>query len=396
MQTYFKIFFVFFHLGCISFGGPAAHLVFFHQTFVVKRKWLTEHEYAQLVAMAQVIPGPSSSQVGLAIGYVLRGYWGAVYAWLGFTLPSAVLMGLIAVLGIRLSPYLNSDFYHVMQVTVLAIVTWAFWQMLRSFCRQLWQYILMFASGLFIYFTQFSLSQMLVIIIAAGVGVLMARRVKTESRMSKKQTQVFNLKAQRYANKWLFLFLFPFLLFPLIQQLYPGILLQSLEGFYRASSLVFGGGHVILPLLHRDFVVTGLISNEHFDLGYAFAQLMPGPLFSFASYLGALSPFTNVVWMNALIGIVAIYIPSFFLVFGALPYWSWLVNQPKVFEAIAGINAAVVGILLSLMMQMLHYSIWQWTDIVFVAMVVLLLRSKVPGWLSLVGSSAAYYWLLQL
>lgn len=397
-HSYSKIFLIFFQLGCVAFGGPAAHLVFFHKTFVQQLKWLDEQQYAQLLALAQILPGPTSSQIGLAIGYVSRGYLGAVCAWLGFTLPSAIIMTVVAVLGVQLFPYLTSQFFHVIQLIVLAIVTWAFWQMLRSLCRQLWQYILMSFTALFLYFVPLALNQILVIVIAGLVGVVVAKYFKIEEQFT---TQKISQKLlvpvrKKHAYIWLILFFIPFLVFPLLQNMHPSVLIKSFVSFYHTASFVFGGGHIILPLLHQDFVMTGLMSNEKFDLGYAFAQLMPGPLFSFASYIGALLPMTHSVILNAIIATVVIFTPSFLLIFGVLPYWSWVVKQKKIYQAIAGVNAAVVGILLCLLIQMTQKYVIQWMDILFILCVIGLLRTNMPVWLTLIGTSGMYYAVLNL
>ena len=409
--SYRQIFFTFLKLGCIAFGGPAAHLVFFHQVFVKQLQWLSENNYAQLLALAQILPGPSSSQVGIAIGYSLRGHWGAVVAWLGFTLPSALLMTLVAVIGSRLSDVLSQQFFHVIQLIVLAVVLWAFWQMLRSFCQQLWQYFLMLCAAGFVYFVQLPMNQILLIAVAALVGVLCSKYVKPNATVQvgvdsqttpaekksvkhKAAATALGTKQRSYAYIWLILFCLPFFILPILKEGHSNILLESIQGFYYSASAVFGGGHIILPLLHQDFVVTGLVSGEKFDLGYAFAQLMPGPLFSFASYLGALLPLTDSVLFNALIGTVLIFIPSFLLVFGALPYWSYLMHQPRIYQAVAGINAAVVGLLLCLVVQMTQQYILQWTDVVFVLLVIAMLKQKIPIWVSLISSFCIYYALL--
>lgn len=164
---YLTIFLIFLKLGCTSFGGPAAHLVFFHRTFVEKYRWLSSDEYTQLVALAQLLPGPTSSQVGLGIGYLQRGYGGALLAWLGFTLPSIILMLGCALLSVSLSSWLSSSVFHIVQLIVLAVVIFAFWQMLKNFCSTVWQFILMLASALIIYFIPLAMSQLLVIILGA-------------------------------------------------------------------------------------------------------------------------------------------------------------------------------------------------------------------------------------
>jgi len=394
---YRTIFLNFLKLGCLAFGGPAAHLVFFHQTFVKQLNWLDDQQYAQLVALAQILPGPTSSQVGLAIGYMKKGYWGAVLAWLGFTLPSALLMTLVALLGEQFFPLLSSAFFHSIQLIVLAVVTWAFWQMLRSFCTQIWQYILMLCSTLFIYTISLPMNQIIVIFIAALLGIFFARK-NTPTKQNKAEnsflTEAISSKKRSNAYLWFILFILPFFIFPVLNWLHSGVSIQIFESFYRTASLVFGGGHIILPFLHQDFVATGLISAEKFDLGYAFAQLMPGPLFSFASYIGALVPLTAFPVLNACIATVAIFIPSFLLVFGSLPYWSWLMNQAYIRHAVVGINAAVVGLLLSMVIQMAQHYIVQLTDLLFVAVVIALLKTRLPVWLSLIGSFLGHQLIL--
>ena len=386
---YRTIFLNFLKLGCLAFGGPAAHLVFFHQTFVKQLNWLDDQQYAQLVALAQILPGPTSSQVGLAIGYMKKGYWGAVLAWLGFTLPSALLMTLVALLGEQFFPLLSSAFFHSIQLIVLAVVTWAFWQMLRSFCTQIWQYILMLCSTLFIYTVSLPMNQIIVIFIAALLGIFFAQK-NTATKENKAEnsflTDAISSTKRSKAYLWFIVFILPFFIFPVLNWLHIGMFTQIFESFYRTASLVFGGGHIILPFLHQDFVATGLISAEKFDLGYAFAQLMPGPLFSFASYIGALVPLTAFPVLNAAIATLAIFIPSFLLVFGSLPYWSWLMNQAYIRHAVVGINAAVVGLLLSMVIQMTQHYIVQLTDLLFVAVVIALLKTRLPVWLILIGS----------
>ncbi len=376
------IFLHFLKLGCLSFGGPAAHLVFFHRHFVQQLRWLSDAEYTQLVALAQLLPGPTSSQVGIAIGYQLQGYRGACAAWLGFTLPSMLLMACFAVLGQQYFNQLNAMTLHSIQLIVFAVVVWAFWQMLTSFCKTIWQYVLMLLSTLFLYFVPWSFSQVIVILVAALVGIYFA-----SDSTSKLQDSSLNTKAQaKQAYLWLIAFVLPFVVF----MVWPSLFSQSLFSFYQAASLVFGGGHIILPLLHQDFVASHILSAEQFDLGYALAQLMPGPLFSFASYLGALLPLTPFVWLNVVLATLAIFLPSFFLIFASLPYWSWLMQQAAIRKAVIGINAAVVSLLLCLVIQMGQSYFKHWTDLVFVVAVILLLQTKLPIWLSLILSFALF------
>ncbi len=392
--TLYQIFLTFFKLGCTAFGGPAAHLVFFHHKMVGQLNWLNDAQYQQLVALAQLLPGPSSSQVGIGIGYMQRGYNGALMAWLGFTLPSALLMTLVAVLGQRYFHILNSHSFHVIQLIVFAVVSWAFWQMLRSFCKSWWQYSLMIAATIFLAVVPLSFNQILVILLAGLISIAMS---KFQSQALLQSTPVKNATLdtpyiqKNHAVYWFIAFLLPFISIPLLVQYLHWSELGFFADFYRTGSLVFGGGHVILPLLHQDFVSTQLVSAQAFDLGYAFAQLMPGPLFSFTTYLGALLDWTDQLWLNALLATIAIFLPSFLLIFASLPYWSWLMQQAVIRHAVAGINAAVVGLLLYLVLQLGQSYLKRWEDVIFVIVMIYLLRSKLPLWFSLIAGFAVYY-----
>lgn len=391
----FSLFKIFLKLGCTAFGGPAAHLVFFYRRFVQQLGYLDEQQYSHLLALAQILPGPTSSQMGIAIGYQLKGYRGALLAWLGFTLPSALLMTLAAMLGLQFSAYFSADFFHVIQLIVFSVVAWAFWQMLRSFCKDQWQYVFMLVSGLFVYLVPISINQVLVILFGALAGLVYLHYFPQKSTL-KPVTRISITAKKSFAYLWLILFALPFVLVPPLQYFFPNIWLDSFTGLYRTASLVFGGGHIILPFLQQDFVESGLVSQQHFDLGYAIAQLMPGPLFSFASYLGALLPLSSSAALNAAFATAVIFLPSFFLIFGALPYWSRLMQFPRLFQALAGINAAVVGLLLCLVVQMGEKYIRSGLDIVFIIAVIALLKSKVPVWLTLISSFFSYYGLLWL
>ncbi|WP_313032989.1 chromate efflux transporter [Acinetobacter sp.] len=395
MLSYCSLFKIFLKLGCTAFGGPAAHLVFFYRRFVQQLGYLDEQQYAHLLALAQILPGPSSSQMGLAIGYQLKGYRGALLAWLGFTLPSALLMTLAAMLGIQFSSYFSVEFFHVIQLIVFSVVTWAFWQMLRSFCKASWQYGLMLLSGLFVYIVPLSINQVLVILFGALAGLIYLHYFPQKS--TPKPVSNIAIPAKKsFAYLWLILFALPFLFVPVLQQFFPTLWLDSFTGLYRTASLVFGGGHIILPFLQQDFVASGLVSQQNFDLGYAIAQLMPGPLFSFASYLGALLPLSSSAVLNAAFATVVIFLPSFLLIFGALPYWSRLMHFPRLFHALAGINAAVVGLLLCLVVQMGQKYVLSGLDVLFIITVISLLKSKIPVWVSLISSFFGYYGLLWL
>ncbi|HBG82693.1 MAG TPA: chromate transporter [Acinetobacter radioresistens] len=390
---YLTIFLIFLKLGCTSFGGPAAHLVFFHRTFVEKYRWLTSDEYTQLVALAQLLPGPTSSQVGLGIGYLQRGYGGALLAWLGFTLPSIILMLGCALLSVSLSSWLSSSVFHTVQLVVLVVVIFAFWQMLKNFCSTVWQFILMLASALIIYFIPLAMSQLLVIILGGVAGLYCVHTAKLAVPIVvKDQSEIQkNVSTPFRAYYWLLIFVGLFILLFIIQWWAPSFAVQIFESFYRSGSLVFGGGHVVLPLLYQELVTSRLIEESNFELGYAFAQLVPGPLFTFASYLGAFLPVTSSPLINAAITTAAIFLPSFLLIFGTLPYWSILLRQSKIQAAVYGINAAVVGLLLAMVVQLGQKGIQHWSDIIVVGLVIALLNSKIPVLLSLPLSCLGYF-----
>ncbi|OTG83521.1 chromate transporter [Acinetobacter sp. ANC 5054] len=403
--SYQHLWMSFFKLGCIAFGGPAAHLVLFYRYFVQQQKWLSENEYSHLLTLAQLLPGPTSSQVGMAIGYSLKGYQGAIVAWFGFTLPSAVVMTVIALIGLQYAELFSNQFFHMIQLIVIAVVAWAFWQMMRSFCQTKSQYLLMLCAGFFVYFTTTAFNQILVILFAALIGLFLYRKNCFQTRQASVPTAAnpIDLKHQnlyfrtlKWSWLWLVAFISPFLIFHLCEITRHATSCYSLESFYRTASLVFGGGHIILPFLHQDFVQNGMISNETFDLGYAVAQLMPGPLFSFASYLGPFLPISSSNVINAILATVAVFLPSFFLLFGLLPYWSKLMNYSIIFNVIKAVNAAVVGLLLCLLIQMGQKYILQAVDVLFIVFVIVLLRSKIPVWVSLMVSFAVYFGLLNI
>ena len=390
--SYWTLFSVFFKLGCVSFGGPAAHLVFFHRTLVQQHKWLTHEDYTKFMALSQCLPGPTSSQVGIAIGLHLKGYMGAFISWLGFTLPSALVMACIAVFGLQFLQHFNAEFFHVIHLSVIAVVAWAFWQMLRSFCQGIAQYSLMLFVAVFVYLLPTPSDQLLALVIAAVLSLAYALLQKNHQDV----TSTTATHQPSYAYIWLVIFAGLLFTLPILATTYPNTALIAFEKLYSNASLVFGGGHVILPLLHHDLVSTGLISQPLFDLGYAMAQLMPGPLFSFGTYLGTALGLTSSHILNAVLGTIAIFLPAFLLIFGALPYWQRLMQNRYFMLTLNGLNAAVVGLLLSLVLQMGTQHVLTVLDAVFVILVVALLASKIPTWLSLIASFTAYYCYLTL
>lgn len=334
------VFLVFLRLGCTSFGGPVAHLGYFRAEFVQRRQWLDEKAYADLVALCQFLPGPASSQVGIAVGLGRAGWRGALAAWIGFTLPSALALILFALGVSRWSGLAQSGAVHGLKVVAVAVVAQAVWGMGKSLCTDRLRGGLAIAAALLVLGVPSAWGQIVALVLAGMVG-----------RWAVPAVPVAALPHRDYgvskATGGIFLALFGALLvgLPLWASLVEVPTLRAVAGFFQAGALVFGGGHVVLPLLQAATVPNGWISNEAFVAGYGAAQAVPGPLFTFAAYLGAAMTVAPGGWSGGLLMLVAIFVPAFLLVVGALPFWEPLRQRVNVQRALAGVNAAVVGIL---------------------------------------------------
>lgn len=368
------IFLIFLRLGLTSFGGPVAHLGYFRDEFVARRCWLGEAAYAELIALCQFLPGPASSQVGMALGLSRAGYWGALAAWAGFTLPSALILTLLA-LGITHSGWaLPAGLIHGLKIVAVAVVAQAVWGMARTLCRGPVQVgiTLLATAGVLLWPTMGG--QLTVMVVAALIGLVLLHNANAAPR------EGLSIRVSRVAG-WLAMAVFVTLLLglPLIAHYWPDSLTSLFDRFYRTGALVFGGGHVVLPLLQSQVVSTGLLDNDVFLAGYAAAQAMPGPLFTFAAFLGA----SISGWSGALVCVLAIFLPSLLLVIGVLPFWQRLRGIGRVQAALAGVNAGVVGLLLAALYQPL------WTTSILgpldVLMAVLALMAllfwRCPPWL---------------
>ncbi|EKF9175421.1 chromate efflux transporter [Vibrio cholerae] len=333
MLTIFRTFFA---LGWVSFGGPAAHIGYFRHTFVEKLRWLSEQEYAQFVALSQFLPGPGSSQVGFAIGYHRGGLAGAWAAFLGFTLPSVLIMLLLAGLSSHLlDTPLFDQVIHGLKLLAIIVVADACLTMYRNFCQQRLTAGLCVLTAVAITLAPSLLTQFAVLLLAALVG---------QARLASKPSSAL----EAFRPSWLSLLLFVSLLLglPLLAASSP--LVELFGHFFQAGSLVFGGGHVVLPLLQN--ALGDSLSTDQFLTGYAAAQAVPGPMFTLATYLGyVLTPDMPVV--GALIATLAVFLPGFLLLLGVLKNWSALAQRPKVAGAMQGVNACVVGLLLAALYQ---------------------------------------------
>jgi chromate transporter len=335
-----EVFLAFLKLGMSCFGGPIAHLGYFRDEFVTRRKWLGEEAYADLVALAQFLPGPASSQVGFALGLMRAGWLGGLMAFIGFTLPSALIMVAFAFGADRLSGTFGAGLLHGLRLVAVAIVAQAVIGMARTLCPDRARASIAVAATLIILASNSSLAQIAAIILGALVGLMLCRTDALP--MASHMPMPVSRRAGMIA---LTIFLLLLAGLPLLRSfsLAPGIAL--FEAFYRSGALVFGGGHVVLPLL-RDAVVTqGWVSDQAFLSGYGAAQALPGPLFTFSAYLGALVQGPPNGGAGATISLVAIFLPGLLAVTGTLPFWEEFRRQANAQALMRGINAAVVGLL---------------------------------------------------
>ncbi|ELP6737501.1 chromate efflux transporter [Vibrio vulnificus] len=331
-----QIFKIFFWLGWISFGGPAAHIGYFRHTFVEKLKWISDEEYAQLVALSQFLPGPGSSQVGFGLGYKKGGLPGACAAFLGFTLPSVVIMLLLALVSSQVTDTaLFQNVVHGLKLLAVVVVADAAWGMYKNFCKTPLTVGISVATAVALLVFSGIATQMVVLIIAALIGViaLKGENKATEHSFKPSLTPLLTFAAL-------------LLLLPLLATAQP--LVQLFNEFYQAGSLVFGGGHVVLPLLQN--IVGEQISQDAFLTGYAAAQAVPGPMFTFATYIGyVLHPSSPI--LGAVVATLAVFLPGFLLMLGVLKNWQLLAANPRVSGALQGVNASVVGLLVAALYQ---------------------------------------------
>jgi chromate transporter len=330
-------------LGLTSFGGPIAHLGYFHEEYVRRRKWIDEQSYADLVALCQFLPGPASSQVGIAIGISRAHLLGGVAAWLGFTLPSALALVAFA-FGIgAFADAAHTGWLHGLKIVAVAVVAQAVWAMARSLCPDRERATIAILASTVTLTWPSAIGQLSSIAIAGLIGLVLFWEEKISSARSPMR---FPIGKKTGLAAWTIFFSLLIGL-PLIRQMAPSHALDVFDSFFRVGSLVFGGGHVVLPLLQTEVVGPGWVTNEQFVAGYGATQAVPGPLFTFSAYLGAvMGPEPN-GWTGACLALVAIFLPSFLLVTGALPFWDMLRSVPSFQSALKGINASVVGLLLT-------------------------------------------------
>lgn len=336
--SFLEVFGIALRLGLTSFGGPVAHLGYFRDEYVARRKWLDERSYADLVALCQFLPGPASSQVGMAIGIGRAGLPGALAAWLGFTLPSALLLIAFAFGVHAIGGAVNSGWLNGLKIVAVAVVAQAVWGMAKGLCPDRQRARLAILAAIVTLAWPTAGGQITAIFLAGMFGGLF---LPPTALGSDSHTR-FPVSKRAGVIAWVIFFALLFGL-PVVAQIVDSPWLHVFDSFFRVGSLVFGGGHVVLPLLQTEVVGPGWLTNEQFVAGYGATQAVPGPLFTFSAYIGAVMN----GWSGALLTLIAIFLPSFLLVVGALPFWDSLRASAKFQSALSGINAAVVGLLLS-------------------------------------------------
>jgi len=386
----FQIFYIFLLLGLTSFGGPVAHIGYFNQEFVKRRQWLTEAQFSQLLAMCQFIPGPASSQLGFAIGLSRAGGLGALAAFVGFTLPSVLALVAFVSLLPLLSDGVGQAFVHGLKIVAFVVVADAVIGMASKLCPDpVRKTIALFATGSLLFLSSVHM-QLVLIVLAALVGIVWCKNETNDT-----QDNLNITVSAKVAS--ISMLLFALLLVASLFQ-FDNTLTSMLASFYQAGALVFGGGHVVLPYLEQSFVASELVDKETFLAGYGAVQAVPGPLFTFASYLAAVVPTSYPLWLTVLLGTMAVFLPGFLLLFAVLPMWQQVAQNPTARAALAGVNAAVVGLLAAALYQPIFTSsILQTNDLVIalVGFILLTVWKKPPIWVVTWGlvASLASTWL---
>lgn len=360
-------------LGLTSFGGPIAHLGYFHDTYVKREKWLNDKSYADLVALCQFLPGPASSQVGMGIGIIRGGLLGGIVSFIGFTLPSVIAL-ILFVYFLNTFSIADSGAIQGLKIVAVAVVAHAILNMGKKLTPALTHKLIALLALITTLLWQTTLSQVIVILLAAFAGLFLFSDQLEED----KSLITVNI-SKKVAGFSILLFFALFGILPILREVFGTTWIAMFDSFYRSGALVFGGGHVVLPLLEREFVPSGFLTEQQFLTGYGAAQAVPGPLFTFAAYIGAVKS----GWLGGFTATIAIFLPSFLLLIGVLPFWDRLRNHAKMKGAFISVNAAVVGILIAAFYQ----PIWRTTiinpiDFAFAAVLFsMLVYWKLPAWL---------------
>ena len=385
-QTATGVFLAFLALGLTSFGGPVAHIGYFREAFVARRRWMDERGYADLVALCQMLPGPTSSQVGIGIGLTKAGLAGAVAAWAGFTAPSAILLIALGYGVVAFDDVIPPGLLRGLGAVVVAVVAQAVWGMARTLCPDPPRFTIAVLAAAAVLAIGGATAQVAVIAAGGLVGFVLLR---DETHSAPEPAQA--VPVSRVAVASLALFFALLVLLPVLASTWPSQALALADSFYRSGSLVFGGGHVVLALLKAEVLPTGWVPEHVFLAGYGAAQAVPGPLFTFSAYLGTVMDAPPGGWMGGLVCLAAIFVPSFLLVIGTLPWWNALSRLHAARRAMLGVNAAVVGLLLAALYDPVWTSgVLSARDFVLaLAAFALLVSWKLPPWLVVILGALA-------
>ena len=390
--THIDLFFSFFLLGLSSFGGPIAHIGYFRNVFVKQKNWLDEKTYIDFVTLCNFLPGPSSSQVGMSIGYHFKGISGSLLAWLGFTFPSAIILMFFGYAILNFDNSISNGVLQGLKAIVVVIVIQAILGMGKNLLKDYFGYIIVSITTVILIFFPSSFNQFMCLVFSGFLGLII---YKNEKQTEIQKTALSNIKLLSCSALLLFfslLFLLPFL-----SEYFGSNILKLASSFFRIGSLVFGGGHVVLPLLQEEFVSSGLIEKDIFLAGYGAAQAIPGPLFTFSSYLGIFLKTEVNVLITSLLCLFFIFLPSFLLVVGILPIWQELKKMDIFVRAFKGINASVIGLLVAALYNpIILSSLSGLEDIILILIAfVVLFFTKIPQWLAVFILSTSG-WVLSL
>ena len=371
------IFLSFLLLGLTSFGGPIAHIGYFRNFFVKQKKWLDEKLYADFVSLCNFLPGPSSSQVGISIGYYFKGIKGAILAWVGFTMPSVIILMLFGYAILNYDSSIPQGVLKGLKAIVVVIVFQAILGMSKNLLKDNMGYIITFFTALFLIIFPSSLNQLICLIISGLIGVFVYREQKR-----KEENKKFFIEINFWKLLPLILFFLFLIILPIINEIFNSNLLNLANSFFKVGSMVFGGGHVVLPLLKEEFVASGMIENDLFLAGYGASQALPGPLFTFSSYLGIFLKSEINTLFTGMFCLFFIFLPSFLLIIGTLSIWNELRKFDLIISAFKGVNASVIGLLIAALYNpIIVSSLKSYYDFVLILISFgILFFTKIPQW----------------
>ncbi|WP_374472739.1 chromate efflux transporter [Phenylobacterium sp.] len=382
-----EVFLAFLHQGLTAFGGPVAHIGYFRREFVERRGWVSEAAFADLLALCQFLPGPASSQLGMAIGLRRAGLLGALCAWIGFTLPAAMAITALAYAAPALSGALGGGWLHGLKIAAAAVVLQALTVMARTLAVGPIRAGMAIGAAAGLIVAGGPVSQICALVAGAAFGFAFLK----SDAPPEPEALAAGPRDLRLAAGAIALFAFLLAGLPFLAQVLQSPLAGLASVFYRTGALVFGGGHVVLPLLETEIVGRGWLDADTFLAGYGAMQALPGPLFAFAGFVGAAQGVAPGGWLGALVAIVSIFLPSLLLVLGVLPFWDDLRRLPGARGALAGVNAVVVGLLAAALWDpVLTHAIVRWSDgALLAAAYIFLTIARFPPWLVVVGFAAA-------